>query len=84
MAGRNGIPGCECELPRIDARGNVLRLQTCPACQIIRLDRIRGGVYAGAYVKRGDTVVYELLKQKELFGTEFEYSWEPSNGDQTS
>ncbi len=47
--------------------GRVLVLETCPACQKVRLDILRGAEYAGAYMKCGDTVKYELLKQKEFF-----------------
>ncbi len=61
------IPKCKCGPPISDCAGRVVRVQTCPACQEIRLDVIRGGEYAGAYVKCGDTVEYVLVKQKELF-----------------
>ena len=67
MASWNGITECECEAPEVDCSGRVLALQTCPACQTIRLDVIRGVEYAGAYVKGGDTVKRVLLKQKEFF-----------------
>ncbi len=61
------IPKCKCGPPITDCAGRVVRVRTCPACQAIRLDVIRGGVYAGAYVKCGDTVKYVLVKQKDLF-----------------
>ena len=65
----NGIPNCVCAPAIVDREGRVLVLETCPACQQVRLDVIRGIEYAGAYVRRGDTVVYELMKQREFFST---------------
>ena len=67
MADWNGILGCACEPAGVDNLGRVLSVQTCPACQAIRLDVIRGAVYACAYVKGDDTLTKVLLKQKELF-----------------
>ena len=67
MAGWNGIIGCECEEAGFDTLGRVLTVQTCPACQAIRLDVIRGGVYGFAYVKGGDASKRVLLKQREFF-----------------
>jgi len=68
MADWNGILGCECEDRRSDAIGNVLSFQTCPACQAIRLDVIRGAEYGFAYVKGEDTPRRVLLRQREFFG----------------
>ena len=61
------IPNCVCGPAIYDFAGRVVRVRTCPACQKIRLDVVRGGVYAGAIVKCGDTVKYVLLKQREIF-----------------
>ena len=61
------IPNCSCRLPRVDPAGRVLGLETCPACQAIRLDVIRGGEYAIAYLSGGDTGKAVLMKQKEFF-----------------
>ncbi len=61
------IPNCNCSQPEYDRAGRVLGLTTCPACMKVRLDIIRGVEYAGAYMRCGDTVKYELLKQKEFF-----------------
>jgi len=63
------IPKCKCGPPVMDCAGRVVRVWTCPACQQIRLDIVRGGEYAGAYVSREGTVRYELVKQKEFFST---------------
>jgi len=63
------IPNCQCGPAIRDGKGRVVRLKTCPACQRIRLDIIRGIEYAGAYVKCGDAVKHVLLKQKEFFST---------------
>ncbi len=46
-----------------DKLNRVLRLRTCPVCQHLRLDFLRGREYARSYVKGVDT----LLVQKELF-----------------
>jgi len=62
-----GITNCKCGQPKRDSAGRVLVLQTCPACQDVRLDIIRGAEYAGAYMKGEDTVQYVLLKQSEFF-----------------
>ena len=62
-----GIANCRCRAPLLDSAGRVLGLQTCPACQDVRLDIIRGGEYAGAYMRCGDAMRYVLLKQKEFF-----------------
>jgi len=61
------IPKCNCGRPTCDEAGRVVRVKTCPACQKIRLDVIRGIEYAGAYVKGEDTEELVLLKQKEFF-----------------
>ncbi len=61
------IPNCFCGQPEYDREGRVLRLSTCPACQKVRLDIIRGVEYAGAYMRCGDTVKHVLVKQKEFF-----------------
>ena len=61
------IPNCKCGPAICDTQGRVLVLRTCPACQQVRLDRIRGVEYAGAYMRREGTVMYELVKQKEFF-----------------
>ncbi len=61
------IPNCRCGKPLIDKRGNVVRVSTCPACQQIRLDVVRGTEYACAYVNGGDTVERVLVKQKDFF-----------------
>ena len=61
------IPNCRCGPAIVDCKGRVLVLDTCPACQEVRLDIIRGIEYAGAYVKCGDTVQNVLVKQKEFF-----------------
>ncbi len=63
------IPNCRCGPAITDCKGRVVRVNTCPACQQVRLDVVRGGVYAGACVRRGDTVKYELIKQKDFFST---------------
>ncbi len=63
-----GIPNCKCGPAFVDYKGRVVRVDTCPACQEVRLDIIRGAEYAGAYVGSGDTVRYVLLKQKDFFG----------------
>jgi hypothetical protein len=63
------IPNCQCGPHISDCAGRVVRVFTCPACQRIRLDVVRGGVYAGAYVKCGDTVRYVLVKQKDFFSS---------------
>ena len=67
MAGWNGIMNCGCKAPEIDSCGRVLTVQTCPACQAIRLDVIRGAEYACAYENGHGTLTKVLLKQKELF-----------------
>ena len=67
MAGWNGIVDCECRAPEVDDQGLVRLLQTCPACQTIRLAIIRGAQYAGAYMTCGDTVKRVLLKQLDFF-----------------
>ncbi len=61
------VPGCSCASPVIDNMRRVLRLWTCPACQAVRLDVLRGGEYAIAYVDGGDTGKAVLLKQREFF-----------------
>ena len=61
--------GCECGAAEIDDRGNVLKFRTCPLCSRVILDILRGGVYAVAYVKCGDTLKRVLLKQKDLFSS---------------
>ena len=61
-------PICGCTVES-DKLGRVLHLRTCPVCQNVRLDVIRGAEYAGAYVKGGDTVKYVLVKQKDFFST---------------
>ena len=61
------IPNCSCALPLLDDEGRVVRVETCPACQAIRLDVLRGGEYAIAYVNGGDTGEALLLKQIEFF-----------------
>ena len=61
------IPNCKCGPEICDTLGRVLVLKTCPACQQIRLDRIRGVEYAGAYMRCGDTIEKVLVKQKEFF-----------------
>ncbi len=61
------IPNCNCGQPEVDSAGRVVRVRTCPACQAIRLDVIRGVEYAGAYVRCGATVQYVLVKQKDFF-----------------
>jgi len=63
----NVIPNCNCAQPEFDQEGRCLRLFTCPACQKVRLDIIRGAEYACALVKGGDTDKLELLKQREFF-----------------
>ena len=63
------IPNCLCGQPIVDQAGRVLMVRTCPACQQIRLDIVRGVEYAIAHVKRGDTVSHVLVKQKEFFST---------------
>ncbi len=68
-------PGCSC--PRhvcVDKRGNVTELQTCAACTQVALDVLRGGEYACAYVKGGDTSERVLLKQKEFFSLQSMHS----------
>ena len=67
MAGWNGVVGCGCKRPEIDNLGRVHSVQTCPACQAIRLDVIRGVEYGFAYVKGEDTSRRVLLKQREFF-----------------
>jgi len=62
-----GILNCLCGPPIVDSAGRVVRVDTCPACQQIRLDVIRGAVYVGAYMRCGDTVEYVLVKQKDFF-----------------
>ena len=69
------IPNCRCGPPISDCAGRVVRVETCPACQRIRLDAIRGREYAGAYVKGGDTDKLVLLKQKEFFSLESLFSF---------
>ena len=64
---RSLIPNCKCGPEICDTLGRVLVLQTCPACQQVRLDRIRGVEYAIAHVKGGDTGKLELVRQKEFF-----------------
>ena len=61
------IPNCACALPLLDDEGRVVRVETCPACQAIRLDVLRGGEYAIAYIGGGDTGEAVLLKQKDFF-----------------
>jgi len=61
------IPNCQCGPALVDRKGRVVRLKTCPACQQVRLDIIRGVQYAGAYMKCDGTVKKVLLKQKEFF-----------------
>ncbi len=63
------IPNCTCGPPVFDQAGRCLEVTTCPACQQIRLDVIRGGEYAIAHVKCGETVKRVLLKQREFFST---------------
>jgi len=64
-----GIPNCKCGPHVCDHAGRVVRVFTCPACQRVRLDVIRGVVYAGAYMRCGDTTERVLLKQREFFST---------------
>ena len=60
--------GCACgEAVETDDLGNVLSFRTCPICMKVILDIVRGGVYAVAYKKCGDTLKRVLLKQKEFF-----------------
>ena len=61
------IPNCNCGQPEYDSAGRVVRVRTCAVCQAVRLDIIRGGEYAGAYMRCGDAVEHVLLKQKEFF-----------------
>ncbi len=63
------IPNCRCAPPMWDESGRVVRVETCPACQQIRLDVVRGVEYAIAYVSGGDTAKRVLLKQKDFFST---------------
>ena len=63
----NVIPNCLCGPPVFDREGRVVRVRTCPACQQVRLDVIRGVEYAIAHVSSGDTVKHVLLKQTEFF-----------------
>ncbi len=51
----------------VDKAGRVVRVVTCPACQTIRLDVIRGAEYAVAYMECGGTMTKVLLKQKDFF-----------------
>jgi len=60
------IPNCNCGQPEVDSAGRVVRVRTCAVCQAVRLDVIRGGEYAIAYLGGGDTEAV-LLKQKEFF-----------------
>ena len=61
------IPNCSCGQPIVDAAGRYVRGETCPACQSIRLDWMRGAEYACAYVNGGDTGKAVLMKQLEFF-----------------
>ncbi len=61
------IPNCNCGQPEYDSAGRVVRVRTCPACQRIRLDVIRGVEYAIAYESGEGTGVAVLLKQREFF-----------------
>jgi len=62
--------GCLCGDAVTDHQSNVLSVRTCPICSKVILDIIRGGCYATAIVKCGDTVKRVLLKQKEFFSLE--------------
>ena len=59
--------GCGCGNAEVDKRGNVLHFRTCPICSEVILDIIRGGEYAVAYLRCGDTLRRQLLKQKDFF-----------------
>ncbi len=61
------IPNCSCGPPVCDLEGRVVRVDTCPACQEIRLEVVRGAVYACAYMRCGDTDTLVLVKQEDLF-----------------
>ena len=61
------IPNCRCGPPLVDCAGRVVRVRTCPACQKVRLDVVRGREYAGAYLSGGDTDKLVLVKQLEFF-----------------
>ena len=74
-ASRVQIPNCKCGPPVCDQAGRVLKLRTCPACQSVRLDIIRGVEYAGAYVKGGDTETLELVRQGEFFSPQALYAF---------